>query len=442
MSPAAVREVAAVLLGGTRERGAENWRPLHDLQMSLDVFTVSRCNGDADVRHRAGALRRRRDLWPGWSEADVAHGIELALELVKRAAKPPSARRPVDPELRRRRREFVQAVLRHASERGAEPLPAELVAAAASLLPATSSRARRDLAGLDCCSTLLRYGDHPMTAKTQGIRSVAFHEAGHAVVAIRFGILLSGACTIVPDYDEGTAGFVETAGLGFPENDEEHAVMLYAGHAAELLHNPMAPLEGARDDYQRAAEIVPDLGQQKAAQDRAAVLVSQERQTIEAVVHAMIQRGTLHGDEVQVVVDAVDCGEQWEPALAQYLELKGKGRAMLYHRTAGSVARRIMEEGFRSGVGTYLTGRTMRGTFLSSRPVDVNEGATGTALIGVEIELARIADRELTEPGQPWREWCVPASILNRYGKRRLMEPGDENEPAKGDNLVPRRKRK
>ncbi len=139
MSPAAVREVVAVLLAGTRERGAENWRPLHDLQTSLDVFTVSRCNGDADVRHRAGALRRRRDLWPGWSEADVAHGIELALELVKRAAKPPSTRRPFDPDLRRRRREFVQAVLRHAAERGAEPLPAELVAAAAALRPSPST---------------------------------------------------------------------------------------------------------------------------------------------------------------------------------------------------------------------------------------------------------------------------------------------------------------
>ncbi len=140
MSPAAVREVAAALLGGTRERGAENWRPLHDLQMSLDAFTALRCNNNPDIRHRIGALGRRRDLWPvEWTADDVAAGIELALEVVKRAAKPPSARRPVDLELRRRRREFVQAVLRHAAERGAEPLPAELVAAAAALRPSPST---------------------------------------------------------------------------------------------------------------------------------------------------------------------------------------------------------------------------------------------------------------------------------------------------------------
>jgi hypothetical protein len=139
VKPLHVREVVAVLLGGTRERSTADWRRLHDVALSIDLFTAHRCGGNADVRHRAGALRRRRDLWPDWTEAAVSAGIELALEVVKRAARPPSTRRPADPELRRRRREFVQAVLRHAAERGAEPLPAELVAAAAALRPSPST---------------------------------------------------------------------------------------------------------------------------------------------------------------------------------------------------------------------------------------------------------------------------------------------------------------
>lgn len=279
-----------------------------------------------------------------------------------------------------------------------------------------------------------------MSRKQKDLRATAFHEAGHAVVAIARGILLSGSCTIAADHNDNAAGSVETEGVGSPQFDDDHAVMLYAGHAAELLHDPKASAAFAQSDYELAAEVVPEPARQQIAQQQAAELVQMRRPQIEAVAEALIQHRTLQGDEVQVVVDAVDAGDDWQQALSGYLELKGRGRATLYHRTPGPTARKIMAEGFRSGRGTYMMGTTLRGTFVSNRPVDVNEGASGSALLSIEIDVARIAKYELVEDGKPYREWCVPASILNRYGKVRMLEPGDENEPPKADNLVPRRR--
>lgn len=100
----------------------------------------------------------------------------------------------------------------------------------------------------------------------------------------------------------------------------------------------------------------------------------------------------------------------------------------LYHRTPA--AKQIIKGGFRDAKGTYGTGRVHRGVWLSDRPLDVNEGAiegeAGADLFLIEIPARVIRDYEWVEDGKPYREWLVPAKIVNRYGPPRLLSEDEE----------------
>lgn len=86
----------------------------------------------------------------------------------------------------------------------------------------------------------------------------------------------------------------------------------------------------------------------------------------------------------------------------------------LYHRT--DAADLITAHGFADGHGTYLTGAWQSGVFLSDYPLECSEGAEGDQLIRVTIpDEADVADYEWIEEGKPYREWCIPAAIVNRY---------------------------
>lgn len=83
----------------------------------------------------------------------------------------------------------------------------------------------------------------------------------------------------------------------------------------------------------------------------------------------------------------------------------------------------ILRDGFRGGTGNYmLVGFTLTGVFLADRPVDSNEGAQGDQVLAVEFgDDVRLDEFELVEDGAPYREWCVPAEILNRHAMVRLL---------------------
>lgn len=83
-----------------------------------------------------------------------------------------------------------------------------------------------------------------------------------------------------------------------------------------------------------------------------------------------------------------------------------------YHRTDEADA--ILRDGFRDGVGTYLTERTFSGVWISDRPLDGNEGAYGAAVLGIDID-ADLAHYEWVEEGKGYREWLVPAELLNTH---------------------------
>jgi hypothetical protein len=102
----------------------------------------------------------------------------------------------------------------------------------------------------------------------------------------------------------------------------------------------------------------------------------------------------------------------------------------LYHRTTKPNAEAILAVGFNDGEGFYGTTMLTSGVFLSDRPLDVNEGARGDVLLEVHLELTNeeIDWYEWKEEGKPYREWQIPASLLNSKATVTRLE--EDSPPA------------
>jgi hypothetical protein len=85
----------------------------------------------------------------------------------------------------------------------------------------------------------------------------------------------------------------------------------------------------------------------------------------------------------------------------------------LYHRTDAKDA--ILAEGFTDADGDYLTERLHGGVLLTDRILDVNEGAAGEDVLDLEIPEEIVAPFEWIEEDKGYREFLVPAEIVNRY---------------------------
>ena len=62
------------------------------------------------------------------------------------------------------------------------------------------------------------------------------------------------------------------------------------------------------------------------------------------------------------------------------------------------------------------------GVWLSNEPLDGNEGAKGDTVLAIEIPEDLLAEYEWVEEGKPYREFMVPAEIVNRYGPPRIHD--------------------
>jgi hypothetical protein len=86
----------------------------------------------------------------------------------------------------------------------------------------------------------------------------------------------------------------------------------------------------------------------------------------------------------------------------------------LYHTTDAGKA--ILEKGFRDHSGSYgLENFTLTGVFVSDLILDINEGAIGDDVLELTLPGDFDLDSwEISEDDQRFREWCVPAEVLNR----------------------------
>ena len=103
--------------------------------------------------------------------------------------------------------------------------------------------------------------------------------------------------------------------------------------------------------------------------------------------------------------------------------------ATYFHRTTKRAARAILRHGFKDADGSYLTNILHKGVWISDVPLDANEGPPGGVLLSVKIDGRRVRAFEWIEKGKPYREFLVPASILNKYGITRLAEEGKDGAP-------------
>jgi hypothetical protein len=92
----------------------------------------------------------------------------------------------------------------------------------------------------------------------------------------------------------------------------------------------------------------------------------------------------------------------------------------VYHVTTRDKADFIEAHGFRDGRGRYMTDSGLEGVFVSDQPLDANSGAVGDLAFEIDVPVALIAEYELIEEGKGYREWIVPASLLNSCPRRRL----------------------
>lgn len=155
------------------------------------------------------------------------------------------------------------------------------------------------------------------------IESTAVHEAGHAVLHIALGLGLKHV-TIVPNYEEETAGASTHGGEFGGEEDEDtlrlfaedafwlrHAMACYAGAEAvrQLRPNHPEPEAGAADDFHNAAIAINKITMDEASIDlyfklaerRCTVLVEHYAPEIEALAAELVVRETLTGEEAREV---------------------------------------------------------------------------------------------------------------------------------------------
>jgi hypothetical protein len=95
----------------------------------------------------------------------------------------------------------------------------------------------------------------------------------------------------------------------------------------------------------------------------------------------------------------------------------------LHHRTAEAAARQIVTDGFRDGEGLLQNGCILAFWFPTGRS-DENKGACGNAQIRIELakDEGEIAAFQWIEDDKSFREWLVPANLINEFGSVEIQE--------------------
>ena len=94
---------------------------------------------------------------------------------------------------------------------------------------------------------------------------------------------------------------------------------------------------------------------------------------------------------------------------------------IVFHRTHRDAAIAILREGFKDATGSYFTDHTFSGVWVSNVPLDENEGAKGDMLFSISIPAKAIRKYEWIEEVKPYREFLVPASVLNSQADKLVL---------------------
>ena len=97
-------------------------------------------------------------------------------------------------------------------------------------------------------------------------------------------------------------------------------------------------------------------------------------------------------------------------------------RSRFFHRTDWQAAQKILRGGFKDSTGHYLSSTLHTGVWVSDTPLDENEGARGDTILSLAIDPKLMEEYEWIEEGKGYREFLVPAKLLNEHARVRVHE--------------------
>src|ERR1039457_4608962 len=102
---------------------------------------------------------------------------------------------------------------------------------------------------------------------------------------------------------------------------------------------------------------------------------------------------------------------------------------IVYHATTSAeTLKSILAQGFRDTVGRYGVMMQLPGVWLSDRPLMAGDGGLSGSepLIRLEVPEDVIRQYEWVNEGGTYREWFVPAAVLNRFARAFVGDALDE----------------
>lgn len=103
---------------------------------------------------------------------------------------------------------------------------------------------------------------------------------------------------------------------------------------------------------------------------------------------------------------------------------RNQGSLKLYHTTSKEIAQKILSTGFTDTCGDYgfknIRGGplSLSGVWFADRPLDdfdCDKSFADPIVLEVDVDPDVIEEFSLVEPGTHYREWLIPAKIVNRY---------------------------
>lgn len=93
-----------------------------------------------------------------------------------------------------------------------------------------------------------------------------------------------------------------------------------------------------------------------------------------------------------------------------------------YHVTRRQTAHEIEQQGFKDAQGCSADEQPVRGVWVAARPLIAECGFEDAAVF--ELDLPEDGLRQYALPRDPkgYRQWCVPASLVNGVPRRRLTK--------------------
>ncbi len=140
------------------------------------------------------------------------------------------------------------------------------------------------------------------------IEHTAYHEAGHTVIAYRFGII-HGETNIFSNKNKAGVFRADISKL----QDSQKILILLAGDAAQKIYDPNDKTDPSISDHKMVWKLSENMPPEEyiSLQSQAKSMVSDNFQQIQAIAEAVLETKIIGQYLGKFIIDAVDNGENW-----------------------------------------------------------------------------------------------------------------------------------